>query len=740
MTKYTKSMGVVPSALAAAIAMTTTSMAMADSSDRLGGLIEEVRVMAQKKSTSEAVQDVPISITAYSGDKVDAMFAVNLTDIGLNTPNANLTPLTTSPGVANFVIRGMGTVGQSIPSADPAVGVVMDGISYGTIYGVVTDLFDLESIEVLRGPQGTLFGRNVTGGAISMRSTRPGEEFEGRIRATAGSHNRRDVSMIVSGPINDQWGAKLAVMSKDRDGYWDNKYLGGQQGAADSLLVRPAVTFQNDLFDAAVIMEYGDMEGDALAARTFWADGVELFDPYDDDFTVQDEKGSSNLEWLNLMFETNWDLWDGQLTTVVGYRDLEQQVVTDIDGYQGARFHFADGTELEQDQISLEVRWAGELTDDVSLTTGAYLFNQEYTYAERRLVADAVDRRGKSTIEHSTAGIFAQADISLTDTLSLTLGGRYTQESKDAEIGLIGDPNATGDCATQSLPSPTNGSLNDCVAAFEDDETWSNFTPKVGLTWYYNEDIMAFASYSRGFRSGGYNVRFTDLSFVTDDPKSSPGPYDEEVVDAFEMGVKTTWMDGRARVNFSIFQNEYDDLQRTVLNDAGGQEILNAATATIRGAEFDTVLMLSDQLAVEASVGWIDASYDEYEAVTTATGKSADGLNFLMVPETTSNVAVTYDMPLGDLGALTWRMSYSFVNSTWANDLNTLAIDQYELYDASVVFTNNDGNLKVAMFGRNLKDEVYFDFGADFSTSVLAVKEYFLSPPSTYGVELTYEF
>jgi len=168
----------LPASLATAIALAATPAVQAN--ERLGGLIEEVRVMAQKKSTSEAVQDVPISITAYSGDKVDAMFAVNLTDIGLNTPNANLTPLTTSPGVANFVIRGMGTVGQSIPSADPAVGVVMDGISYGTIYGVVTDLFDLESIEVLRGPQGTLFGRNVTGGAISMRSTRPGAEFEGK--------------------------------------------------------------------------------------------------------------------------------------------------------------------------------------------------------------------------------------------------------------------------------------------------------------------------------------------------------------------------------------------------------------------------------------------------------------------------------------------------------------------------------------------------------------------------------
>lgn len=708
--------------------------------DGLGSLIEEVLITAQKKSAAEAVQDVPISITAYSGDKIEAMFAVNLTDIGLNTPNANLTPITTSPGVANFVIRGMGTVGQSIPSADPAVGVVMDGISYGTIYGVVTDLFDLEAIEILRGPQGTLFGRNVTGGAISMRSVRPGQEFEGKIRATVGSHQRRDLAVIVSGPLNNEWGGKLAVMTKDRDGYWDNNNIGGQQGEVDSLLVRPALRYEKGTFDADLVMEFGDMEGHALAMRTFWVDGQQLFNPYEDNFTLQGTPGSSNLEWLNAMLETNWDLWDGKLTAVLGYRDLEQQVNTDLDGMQSVRFHFATGTAIDQDQTSLEVRWAGDLNDSISLTTGIYLFDQEYTYAERRLLLDVTDHRGASTIEHSTAGLFAQADILLTDSLTLTVGGRYTDEEKEAEVGLIGDPNAVGDCASQSAPFETHASLGDCQPAFEDDERWSNFTPKVGLTWDLSEDVMVFASYTRGFRSGGYNVRFTDLTFATDTPSSTPGPYDEEVVDAFEIGIKSTLLDGKARVNFSAFDNEYDDLQRTVLNDTGGQEILNAATATIRGLEFDAAMALTEQLVLEAAIGWVDASYDEYDAVSQATGKSADQLNFLMVPEITTNLAATYEMALGDVGSLTWRLSYSFVNNTWSDDLNTVELDQYELYDASVAFTNNEGNLKLALFGRNLKDEVYFDFGVNFSTSVLSYQGYFMSPPRTYGAELTYEF
>src|SRR5688572_1138061 len=167
-----------------------------------GALLEEVLVTAEKKSTAESAQTVPISIAAYSGKQVEAMFAISLTDVGLSTPNVSLTAIPTFPGVANFVIRGMGTVGQSIPSADPAVGVFIDGIALGTIYGVVTDLFDLESIEILRGPQGTLFGRNVTGGAILLRSKRPTEEFEGSVRATVGSYSQRDLALTLSGPIS----------------------------------------------------------------------------------------------------------------------------------------------------------------------------------------------------------------------------------------------------------------------------------------------------------------------------------------------------------------------------------------------------------------------------------------------------------------------------------------------------------------------------------------------------------
>lgn len=709
-------------------------------------LLEEVKVLAQKKSAAENVQDVPISMTAYSGEQVEAIFATDLTDIGLTAPNVNLAEIPTFPGVANFVIRGMGTVGQSIPSADPAVGVVMDGVALGTIYGVVTDLWDVESIEVLRGPQGTLFGRNVTGGAVAIRSKRPTEDLEGKLLVSAGNYGQKKLGATLSGPVNENWGAKIAVLSNEHDGYWSNRTLGGDHGESKTLLVRPAVSYKGDGFDATLIAEKGSIEGDGLGAIAWWADGGAAgggfeIDPYDDRVTYQDETGENDLEWIHASLETNWDLWNGVLTGVLGYRDLEQHMISDVDGYLGARFHFADGTSMDQEQTSVELRWAGDLNETLSLTAGVYFFDQQYYYAERRILVDAVDRRGVSTIDHKTQGVFAQADYLLREDLTLTIGGRYTSEEKDARIGIIGDPNATGDCATVSppLPSTQSVSMSDCRPALIDSEKWANFTPKLGLTWQLSEDIMAYASYSRGFRSGGYNVRFTDLSFASANPASTPGPYDEEVVDAFELGMKSDLWDGMARLNVALFNNKYDDLQRTSINASGGQEILNAASAVIRGVEIDGMLAITDEWLLQMGLGYTDAEYDDFASAEQVTGKKASDLRFVMVPELTYNLAAIYEKDITDQMVLNGRISYSYVDDVFSDDYNRVAIDDYGLIDASLTLTL-DTQLKVSLFGKNLTDEVYYDFGTNFSTSSLAVQSFWLTPPRTYGLEMTYEF
>lgn len=705
----------------------------------LNRLIEEVLVTAQKKAVAEKSQEVPIAISAYSGDKVEAMFAADVTDIGLTSPNVSLTPLL--PGIGNFSIRGMGTVGQSIPSSDPAVGIVVDGISYGTIYGVLFDLFDIESVEILRGPQGTLFGRNVTGGAVVLRTGRPTDEFEGKVKATLGSHDRKDVMLSVSGPLSEEFSGKVAILSKSHGDYWDKEYYSDGTGASESLVVRPALQYQKDNLDITVISELGSIDADGNATRNFYLDGVER-SPYGDNKSTQADDGLNSLDWKSLTVESHVDLDGSVITAIVGYRELEQEAHFDIDGDPtAARFHFAPGTGMDQNQSSIEVRWAGDIRENVTLTTGIYYFEQEYDYRERRLVAQTLDRRGASNVEHSTYGLFAQSDIWLTEALTLTLGGRYSAEKKSADIGVIGDPNATGNCANQSGP-PFEGysSLSDCKTVFSDSENWSNFAPKIGVSWQLDESVMTYASYTRGFRSGGYNVRFTDTSLVTNpsNPTSTPGPYDEEVVDAYEVGLKSDWMENKLRLNLALFYNEFDDLQRTALNSSGGQEILNAATADVQGVEFETVYLITDELALEGSYGWVDASYGEADFLEAATGRPASSFDFTMVPENTRNLALSYYKDLGSLGSINARLSYVYVDSSKGDDFNRAEMSQYELYDASISLTTVNEDIKISLFGKNLKDEVYANYISD--TSSLGTKSMFLTPPRTYGVELSYNF
>ena len=748
----------IKSILAASVSLAILSSAPVLAKNNV--LMEEVMVKAQKKSAAEAVQDVPIAISAYSGDKVEAMFAVNLTDIGTSSPNAHLAEQGTVPHTGNFIIRGMGTTGQSIPSSDPAVGVVQDGMPFGLIYGVVTDLFDLESIEILRGPQGTLFGRNVTGGAVVMRTTRPSEEFGGKVKATIGSHGQRDISAVVTGAMSDSVNGKLEVISKDRDGLWFNTTTGGQHGASETIIVRPAITFKGDGYDLTAIAESASIQGDGMAPRSFYLDtsflnptvlatGIDSYDidPWADNSTETDTRGDLDMTWSSLVLEYNRDLGNGTLTTTASFRDLDQETWGDIDGAAGTiRFEFAEGSGLSQTQTSFESRWSGEVNDKMNLTAGVNFFDQEYTYRERRLLVDAVERPSESTIDHSTFGVFAQAEYTLSDTMTLIFGGRYSSEDKDAAIGVIGDPGGTGTCTSIYDPSGATVATrtvdwSDCRQVFNDSASWSNFSPKLGLNWEVSDDVLAYASLSRGFRSGGYNVRFTDATVVTmpDNPTSTPGPYNEETVDALEVGFKSMLMDEKMKLNVAVFFNEIDDMQKSANNQSGVQTVFNAASATIQGFEVDSVIAMSDELTLEVGYGYTDAQYDSADYLVEKTGKPAGDFKFQMVPERTTSMALTYEKPISDSGFMTLRGSYSYIDSVASDDFNFLILPQYELYDASISFTSTDESLKVALYGRNLKDEVYSHFGFDNSGG-LGSKTIWLAPPKTYGLEITYNF
>jgi iron complex outermembrane receptor protein len=354
--------------------MTNTARA-ADAADAL----EVVTVTATKKGHAEDVQDVPLAVTAYGAEQLEALNFKNLTSLSYTMPNVQLESIGTTAATANFSIRGLG-INSSIPSIDPTVGVFVDGVYMGINAGVLFDSFDVEGIEVLRGPQGVLFGRNVTGGAVLLRTKAPGDSFEmsGRLAAETGPNYIADLS--VSGPlVEGVLFGKLAAYHNDDAGWLTNKVDGARFGEARQTIVRPALrwTPTEDL-ELILRLEHGEADGDGPAGQNHALFARDSFD-----FSIN-EKGFFDSEWNQAFLESSLgvDFGDGTITNIFGWRKYESTGLDDIDSTPALSFHAQFAT--DQDQISDELRYAGTF-GPAQVTTGLYYFQQDLLYIERLL-------------------------------------------------------------------------------------------------------------------------------------------------------------------------------------------------------------------------------------------------------------------------------------------------------------------------------------------------------------------
>ncbi|MEM9057537.1 MAG: TonB-dependent receptor, partial [Pseudomonadota bacterium] len=594
--------------LPAAVTLCALGSPAAQAQDRRGGadvILEEVIVSARKRE--EGSQDVPLAISAYSAEQIDALKVRDLTNLAVGMPNVALDDIGTTRGSANFSIRGLG-INSSIASIDPTVGVFLDGVYLGNNVGVIFDMFDVASVEVLRGPQGILFGRNVTGGAILINSKKPGDSFEGQFRGAIdaggdGGANRYLMGSI-GGPVSDTVGAKLTAYYNNDEGWFENQFDGSDFGAIEQVMFRPVVTWNpTDTVDMTFRYEYSNINGDGPAAQTHTnGEGVPgffvNFDRESFDFSI-DEPGFQKVETNFFNAEINIDVGfgNGTITNIFGWRDSETSAVGDIDSQPQWLFHAP--TWLNTEQISNELRYNGIFGDRANVTAGVYYFQNDLDYHERRDllgiatggVAPASRLDGGGLYEVETLGVFAAVDYDLNDQWTLTAGLRFTSEEKDAQVA--------------SLSANINVSCNivlrgDCPFDFVDSDGWDTFAPKVGLTYAIDDERLLYGHWSRGVRSGGYNLRNTSFN-----PADTPGPFDEETVDNFEIGFKSTQSWGR--LNAAVFVNSIDDMQREINLPSQGagviQLIRNTADTTIAGIEVDGAFRLGGGFLLLASIG-----------------------------------------------------------------------------------------------------------------------------------------
>ena len=724
--------------LVAAVASGSHAQDDSDTQARGSVLMEEVVVTARKKAVGESIQDTAIAITAFDERQFKAVFADDLADLGNLAPNVEMKQAG-QVGVQNFTIRGMGVSGTT-PSDSPAVGVFQNGVFWGTNYGSLLDTFDIESVEILRGPQGTLFGRNVTGGAVVVRTKRPGDEFDMAAEVLVGDYGRRDYSVAVEGPLTDTLSGRFVVLDRNLDGYFDNIFTGDDYGESDTTLLRGTLVWQvTDNFDATLILEDYDEDGNSIAAVGIEVPGnlpyTEVgFRQPDDWWDIRlDNPGTAENEVESAVLEMNWDLGHGVLTSITGYRAVEVNHNTDFDASEFSGFNRS--LWMDQDQFSEEIRYASTFSDTLEFTLGAYYFEQEQDYREGRDInQNANVFAAGSFLDQSSWALFGELDYTITPEWVLTVGGRYTSETIKAQTVPFGtcplDPTIPDPFRIRDLSLP-------CDLGPTGDEDWGDFSPKLGLTWTPDDQNLVYGSVTKGFRSGGFSMRGNNLL----------PPFDAEEVTAYEIGYKGDLIDRRLRLNIALFYNDYQDLQRTSLVPTGDgtgvtQSTGNAAEATVQGAEVEVTLQAADNLVFTLGYGYTDASFDEYRGFdVTGDGvpdpQLARNLDFTRVPENTASASVNYSMGLGALGDLDFRAAISYTDEVYFDDRNTILEPSYSTWDASVTYHDPTDHWSVALFGKNLGEEEYAYWG----TSLGALgQNRFVGAPRTVGLRVSYDY
>lgn len=662
----------------------------------------EIVVTAAKRGEARA-QDLPIAMDAFGAEDLSRLNVEDLQSLSYAMPNVQLEDIGTARGIANFSIRGVG-VNSSIASVDPAVGLFVDGMYVGLNAGSISDLFDIEAIEVLRGPQGTLYGRNVTGGAVLVRTRGPTDVFEarGRLAVESGTNVLSEAS--VSGPIAPGLlSGRLSIYRADDRGWFTNDFDGASFGANGSDVYRASLRLTpSPGVDLILRLEQGYAEGDGPASQNhalFARDGF--------DFAI-DNRGYAVTDWEQAILEANWRVGfgDGVITSISGWRSVEVPWAADIDGTPNFVFHTRVLNEHEQ--LSQELRYAGSF-GALDVLAGLYYLDQDLLYIDERNFSPSFRRTGGGQGHFESRALFANAEWHPSEMITFSAGLRYTEEEKLSRISRVRRSIDDLDGPGVIVPGEgfDGGSIDARTLIFSDapfDQSWSDLSPRLGAQWRPNRDTNLYASWSRAFRSGGANFRTASLGL-------GPRAYDAEQQSTFEIGLKQDLWDGRGRVNLALFRNKIEDMQRETNQPdpiSGVQQVvLNAGDATLYGGEIEARYALSERLTVSMFAGYVHGRYASVSEDLNGDLVVNDLDRDLEIPRLAPwsyGVDVTYEQPLAD-GMLAARLGYSHRDDAFYNDANTGRLAEVDMFDANLSFTPAGEHWAISLYGENLSDE-----------------------------------
>lgn len=728
------------------------------------GALEEVMVTARRRT--ESLQDVPVSVTTFSGSDIEGIGITDVSQISQLTPNLIIQPNTGGNDGVLVCMRGLCRTDFTI-TEDPMVGIYVDGVYVGKSIGSLFDVTELERVEVLRGPQGTLYGKNTLGGAVLLHTRKPSGEWGGNATLTAGNYGRIDAKGFVEFPITDDLAGSLSYLYKSRDPYVENT-LGDDRWSEDNQAIHAA--FRWNATDTTTIdyaFDWQEKDEQPLASQIVSATGS-LFGFGLGDLFAKDVRedyadkihtyGASHSEvemtahTLNINFELQdtGAFQDMAIKSITGYRNVDNDMLNNSTGASSAYVYSNDI--FSYDALSQEFQFSGGFGDGFGdFVVGAFYFSEEGDYSNNQEInAFQAHVQYDTEIDNTTWALFTEVTFNLTEKLSLSTGVRYTDEEREQNHTVTDIPsgfvflntyNQTFGGLPQDYPTKIDG---------------TNVSPRVSLSYHLAEEVMTFFTYAKGFKSGGFNARSaTPLQW---------GPYEDMEVASYELGIKSMWWDNRLRFNLTAFYQDLSDMQAQVnAVDPGNQQsgysavIQNAAEATVAGFELEVIAQLTENLNINAGYGYTDADYDEFDSFDPVTGAVSDISSdraFEFAPEDSYNLSLAYTFPaFSDNGRLYGRLDWSGQSEMHVTPKisgnEDLTQDSYDIINARLTYGDiavGDGTLSIAAWVRNLADEEYKIGGWEINAGDpafgglgrTATSQF--GEPQTYGVDVTYRF
>jgi iron complex outermembrane receptor protein len=695
-----------------AMAQTTAAAAAPEAQDATE--IGEVVVTARRRA--EALQDVPIAVTAFTAEALENKGSADITELARSTPSLTLNSARGSNSTLISFIRG---VGQQDPlwGFDPGVGLYIDDVYVARPQAAVLDIFDVERIEVLRGPQGTLYGRNTIGGAIKYVTRRIGDDPEISLQGAYGSYNQFDAIANVSGPVSDTVGISFAAARYLRDGFGENLNTGTEHYNKDVTAARASLEWTPT--DSLFFRLAADWVQDSSNARH----GHREFAPIPaDEYDTNAGAGDKNsVESRGISLTGEWTVNDWlTLKSITAYRDGSTRGNIDFDNLPSPILDIP--AQYDDDQFSQEFqalfqadRWSGvagvyylDASASGAFDTVVGLFNLT------TLTAGSVDTKSWS--------LFGDLTYDLTDQLSISAGGRFTHDEKTGTVFRQQYLGIRSPFFGNASATPLGGPRTD----YTDTRDFEEFTPRVSISYEISPDLTTYASWGRGFKSGGFDMRGDAVLY----PDTVNG-YDPETVETVEIGLKGRLFD-RFSFATAIFDSSYEDQQITTQYPAGAtvaSVVDNVGSSSIRGWEFEGSLRVSQNLVVNGMLSYIDAQFDEFLAYIptgplnttcpTLVGcfvDVSDARDFQNTPEWTGAISATYKHWFSDGSelAVTPSVAYRGEYQQFETPAPLLDQDAYWMYDASVVWTSASERWTVGLHGKNLSDERYRTGGYSF--------------------------